>query len=145
MRRNLDALSPPSTTQSARLRHATYSTHRLELIESERTFDAPRSRDMAHPQHAPPFILADGEIEVTERAPGLERFSWALYDFANTIFSMNVASLYFTVWLVSDLGVSSTTNAVASSIASILVVLAIPFLGALSDARRRRKVWVIAF
>src|SRR3954464_2996228 len=145
MRRNLDALFPPSTTQSARLRHATYSTHRLELIESERTFDAPRSRDMAHPQHAPPFILADGEIEVIERAPSLERFSWALYDFANTIFSMNVATLYFAVWLVSDLGVSNTMDAAANAVASLLVVLSIPFLGALSDSRRRRKAWVVGF
>ena len=38
----------------------------------------------------------------SERAPLRERASWALYDFANTIFSMNVATLYFAVWLVSD-------------------------------------------
>src|SRR6478672_5922086 len=31
----------------------------------------------------------------TLRAPWRERASWALYDFANTIFSMNVATLYF--------------------------------------------------
>jgi UMF1 family MFS transporter len=100
---------------------------------------------MAHPQHAAAFMLANGEIRPVTRAPLLERFSWALYDFANTIFSMNVATLYFTVWLVSDLGVSSTTEAAASAIASVLVVLSIPFLGALSDARRRRKAWVVGF
>lgn len=58
---------------------------------------------------------------------------------------MNIATLYFAVWLVSDLGVSNTTDAVANAIASILVVLSIPFLGALSDTRRRRKVWVVGF
>ena len=58
---------------------------------------------------------------------------------------MNVATLYFTVWLVSDLGVSNTLDAVANAIASALVVLAIPFLGALSDVRRRRKAWVVGF
>jgi MFS transporter, UMF1 family len=100
---------------------------------------------MAHPQHAIPLILADGEIRPVVRAPAVERFSWALYDFSNTIFSMNVASLYFTVWLVSDLGVSNTMDAVANGIASLLVVFSIPFLGALSDARRRRKVWVVGF
>lgn len=100
---------------------------------------------MAHPHHVAPVIRADGEIRPVVRAPGIERFSWALYDFANTIFSMNVASLYFAVWLVSDLGVSSTTNAVANGIASVLVVLSIPFLGALSDSRRRRKPWVVGF
>jgi UMF1 family MFS transporter len=100
---------------------------------------------MAHPQHATPFMVANGEIRPATRAPLIERFSWALYDFANTIFSMNVATLYFTVWLVSDLGVSSTMEATANAIASMLVVLAIPFLGALSDARRRRKAWVVGF
>jgi hypothetical protein len=32
-----------------------------------------------------------------------ERVSWALYDFANTVFSMNIATLYFAAWLVADL------------------------------------------
>jgi UMF1 family MFS transporter len=100
---------------------------------------------MAHPQHAPPIVRFDGEIRPPRRAPRTERLSWALYDFANTIFSMNIASLYFAVWLVSDLGVSNTTDAIANGVASLLVVLSIPVLGALSDARRRRKPWVVGF
>ncbi|HXT18095.1 MAG TPA: MFS transporter [Gemmatimonadaceae bacterium] len=100
---------------------------------------------MAHPQHAIPLVLADGEIRAVERAPTLERSSWALYDFSNTIFSMNIATLYFTVWLVDDLGVSNTLDAAAGAVASLLVVVAIPFLGALSDVRRRRKPWVVGF
>lgn len=100
---------------------------------------------MAHPQHAIPIILTDGEVRPIVRAPVLERLSWALYDFSNTIFSMNVATLYFTVWLVSDLGVSNTMEAAASAVASALVVLSIPFLGAMSDVRRRRKPWVVGF
>jgi UMF1 family MFS transporter len=100
---------------------------------------------MAHPEHAIPLVLPGGEIRATVRAPWLERLSWALYDFSNTIFSMNVATLYFTVWLVSDLGVSNTLDAAANAAASALVFVAIPFLGALSDVRRRRKRWVIGF
>jgi UMF1 family MFS transporter len=100
---------------------------------------------MAHVQQAPPISFTSGDVRVIQRAPVVERLSWALYDFANTIFSMNVASLYFTVWLVSDLGASNTMSAVGGGIASALVVLAIPFLGALSDARRRRKAWVVGF
>ena len=86
-----------------------------------------------------------GDIVMAQRAPWRERASWALYDFANTIFSMNVATLYFSVWLIKDLGASSTLYAVGSDISSILVVLSVPFLGALSDARRRRKPWVMWF
>jgi UMF1 family MFS transporter len=100
---------------------------------------------MAHPHHPAPAIRPDGEVRPVGRAPAIERFSWALYDFANTIFSMNIATLYFAVWLVSDLGVSNTADAVANGIASILVFLSIPFLGALSDSRRRRKPWVVGF
>lgn len=100
---------------------------------------------MAHPEHVMPFVLADGELRVATRAPLVERLSWALYDFANTIFSMNIATLYFAVWLVDDLRVSNTMTASASAVASALVALAIPFLGALSDERRRRKVWVVGF
>jgi MFS transporter, UMF1 family len=81
----------------------------------------------------------------TARAPVRERASWALYDFANTIFSMNVATLYFSVWLIADLQASNTVYAVGNGISSILVVLSVPVLGAVSDARRRRKPWVVGF
>jgi MFS transporter, UMF1 family len=81
----------------------------------------------------------------SERAPTRERASWALYDFANTIFSMNVATLYFSVWLIADLQASNTVYAVGNGISSILVVLSVPVLGAVSDARRRRKPWVVGF
>jgi len=100
---------------------------------------------MANPQQALPIPMSSALPVVSERAPAYERLSWALYDFSNTIFSMNVATLYFTVWLVSDLGASNTTEALASAIASALVVISIPFLGALSDVRRRRKPWVVGF
>jgi UMF1 family MFS transporter len=81
----------------------------------------------------------------SRRAPWRERASWALYDFANTIFSMNVATLYFAVWLISDLGASNTAYAVGNGVSSLLVVLSVPVLGALSDARGRRKPWVVSF
>jgi UMF1 family MFS transporter len=82
---------------------------------------------------------------VPVRAPVRERGSWALYDFANTIFSMNVATLYFSVWLIKDLGASSTLYALGNGISSLLVVLSVPLLGAISDATRRRKPWVVGF
>src|SRR5438128_9487982 len=79
------------------------------------------------------------------RAPARERWSWALYDFSNTIFSMNVATLYFAVWFVKDIGASEVQYATANGIASVMVVAAIPILGAISDVRRRRKLWVVWF
>src|SRR6476646_2666199 len=78
-------------------------------------------------------------------APARERYSWALYDFANTVFSMNIATLYFSAWLVADLGHSNTLYATVNGIASALVVVSIPLFGAISDATQRRKPWVVGF
>jgi UMF1 family MFS transporter len=100
---------------------------------------------MAHPAHEPARYDRAGEARVPVRAPFRERFSWALYDFANTIFSMNIATLYFTAWMVEDLKSSNTLYAVTNGVASALVVLCVPVLGAISDARRRRKRWVVGF
>jgi UMF1 family MFS transporter len=95
--------------------------------------------------HPAPVLTAEGEIRPVTRAPALERWSWALYDFSNTIFSMNVATLYFAVWLVTDIGASEVQYATANGIASVMVVAAIPVLGAISDVRRRRMPWVVGF
>ena len=88
---------------------------------------------------------APGLPLVNAMAPARERWSWALYDFANTIFSMNIATLYFAVWMVSDLRGSNTDVALGNGIASILVMISIPVLGAISDVTRRRKPWVVGF
>jgi UMF1 family MFS transporter len=77
--------------------------------------------------------------------PFRERISWALYEFANTVFSMNMATLFFSAWLVKDLGHSNTLFATVNGIASAMVVLSIPLLGAISDATQRRKPWVVGF
>ncbi len=79
------------------------------------------------------------------RAPARERWCWAVFDFANTIWSMNVATLYFSVWLIADLGASNTAYAVGNGLSSLLVALSIPLLGAVSDARGRRLPWVVGF
>jgi UMF1 family MFS transporter len=96
-----------------------------------------------HDSH--PGLADSSSVVVTVHAPVRERASWALYDFANTIFSMNVATLYFSVWLIKDLGASSTLYALGNGISSFLVVLSVPLLGAISDATRRRKPWVVGF
>jgi len=79
------------------------------------------------------------------RAPARERWSWAIYDFAATLFSMNMLSLYFAVWLVSDLHAPNTVVAIANGITAILVVLSLPVFGTLSDVSGRRKPWVTGF
>jgi UMF1 family MFS transporter len=89
-------------------------------------------------------VSAGGDLN-PPLAPFRERLSWALYDFANTVFSMNIATLYFAAWLVADLGHSNTLYAIVNGIASALVVVSIPIFGAISDATQRRKPWVVGF
>jgi MFS transporter, UMF1 family len=88
-------------------------------------------------------VTPSGELRVLERAPIVERASWALYDFANTIFSMNIATLYFAVWIVTERGASATMFSIATTASSAVVLFAAPYLGARSDLSRRRKPWVV--
>jgi MFS transporter, UMF1 family len=88
-------------------------------------------------------VTPTGELRVRARAPALERVSWALYDFANTIFSMNIATLYFPVWIVTERGASATAWSLATSASAIVVLFAAPYFGAWSDVSRRRKPWVV--
>lgn len=71
-----------------------------------------------------------------EKAPA---FSWALYDFANTLYSMNVVSLYFPLWLTVDKGLPEIAYSAVYSGAIILAAFLSPWLGALSDKWKSRK------
>lgn len=68
--------------------------------------------------------------------------AWILYDFANTAFSMNVVSLYFGVWLISELHQHDLIVGLANSGSMILVALTMPYLGEISD-RRGNKLWFL--
>ncbi|HET8522115.1 MAG TPA: MFS transporter [Thermomicrobiales bacterium] len=63
---------------------------------------------------------------------------WILYDLANVVYSINIGSLYFSLWVVNDAGGSDGHFGVASSTSMALVFIAAPFLGALSDLAPRR-------
>jgi MFS transporter, UMF1 family len=65
-------------------------------------------------------------------------FSWALYDFANTTFSLNVVSRYLPLLIVEDLHRRDLEVSIAYSGSMIAVALAAPLLGALSDFSGRR-------
>src|SRR4029078_12710819 len=77
----------------------------------------------------------------SRRASWVERYSWALYDFAHTIWSLNITSLHFTRWLVAVLGSSNSAVAWGTALSSILMAISAPVFGAISDDRRRRKRW----
>ena len=70
-------------------------------------------------------------------------FSWALYDFANTIFSMNILSLYFPLWVTGELGGKDIHYSAALSLSVVLAAVSMPVIGAFSDQRKSRMPWLI--
>ncbi len=69
---------------------------------------------------------------------------WAIYDFANTIFSMNIATMYFAQWVVVDNGVEDIYYSISYSASMLLVALTMPALGAISDAKGKRLPFLLA-
>ena len=66
--------------------------------------------------------------------------SWAFYDFANTIFSMNVISLYFALWVIVDHGGQDILYSGALSLSMIAVAVSAPIFGVISDQTGRRRL-----
>src|SRR5512142_2389719 len=69
--------------------------------------------------------------------------SWVLYDLANTIYSMNIASLYFSLWVVNVMGGLDRDFAWATSISQALIFVLAPFIGALTDQAPRRVPFLV--
>ncbi len=77
--------------------------------------------------------------------------AWALYDWANSAFALAVLTAFVPVMLASawNDGAPSTVTTfrlgLANGLASLIVVLLAPLLGAMTDQARRRKPWLALF
>lgn len=69
----------------------------------------------------------------------LRAISWAFYDFANTIYSMNIITLYFALWVTVDKGGEDILYSIAYSTSLILSAFLEPILGAYSDSVGQKK------
>lgn len=76
---------------------------------------------------------------MTSKPDKLAIVSWSLYDFANTIFSMNVISLYFALWVTVDQGGKDIYYSFALSGSMLAVALSVPVFGAVSDQTGKRR------
>ena len=76
---------------------------------------------------------------------GREIISWALYDFASTIFSANIVAIYFPLWVTQELGGKDIHYSLVLSASMLAVALTMPVLGTLSDRWGRRKPLLILF
>ena len=70
--------------------------------------------------------------------------AWAFYDFANTIYSLNIISVFFPAFIVSDLKLADAYYAYPMSLSLLIVALISPLMGGLSDQMGgRRMPWLI--
>lgn len=72
-------------------------------------------------------------------------FSWGLYDLANQFFALNVVSLYFVRWVTIEKGMPDLMYSVAFGLSILTVAISAPVLGALSDATREKRPFLVYF
>jgi len=72
-------------------------------------------------------------------------FGWVTYDLANTIFSMGVVSLFFSLWIREAAGAerADTVWGIILAISYSIIFVASPLLGSMSDRARRRMPFLI--
>ncbi len=68
---------------------------------------------------------------------------WAIYDFANTIFSMNIVTMYFAQWVVVDNKMEDIYYSISYAASMLLVAITMPALGAISDAKGKRLPFLL--
>jgi MFS transporter, UMF1 family len=72
-------------------------------------------------------------------------FGWVTYDLANTIFSMGVVSLFFSLWIREAAGAerADTVWGIILALSYSIIFVASPLLGAMSDRARRRMPFLV--
>jgi UMF1 family MFS transporter len=84
---------------------------------------------------------------LTRSGSAVEGLAWALYDFANTIFSFAIVSFAMSLWATSFLGETEGQRwfGIAVSVSVLVNAAVSPVLGAMSDRTRRRKPFLLVF
>ncbi len=77
------------------------------------------------------------------------RWSWALYDWANSPFTTLVITFifpaYFQAGIVKDAVAGQALWGYAIAASGLVIAIVAPVLGAIADAAGRRKPWILAF
>src|SRR4029450_3938919 len=71
--------------------------------------------------------------------------SWALWDFAYSVFSFLLVVRYFGTWVIDDLGRPDWYVAMTQFVVVLFLLVAMPLGGALADQLGRRKPFLLAF
>src|SRR5215210_6557576 len=70
-------------------------------------------------------------------------WSYVLFNLGDTPFAATILTLYFPLWLTEEYAAGPALFNYATAIASLLVVLSAPALGAICDLRPRRKPYLV--
>ncbi|MEN6430709.1 MAG: MFS transporter [Coriobacteriales bacterium] len=90
--------------------------------------------------HAPESVVSDAAAWRTTRASVI---AWVLYDLANTTFALGVGSRYFAPWVVQTQGGRDWWIGLSTACAMLVVIIAAPWIGALSDHVGKRRPFLI--
>ena len=71
--------------------------------------------------------------------------AWALYDFANTIFSYAVITRYFNEWIIVERDEPDYYVGLMGFVVALALVAALPPVGAIADRYGARKPFLVAF
>ncbi|WP_426448758.1 MFS transporter [Paenibacillus sp. S-38] len=100
----------------------------------------------------PPASAADTSRRGAALFLSLPILAWALYDFANTIFTSNIVTIFFPFYLKEAVGGSETANQIAgtfitytNALSSLFLVLLSPLYGVWIDRTGRKKMYLVPF
>jgi len=71
--------------------------------------------------------------------------SWGMYDLANTIFTINIITLYFALWVTVDKAGRDIYYSLAIALSMIFAAISEPIMGAVSDRHGKRMPSLICF
>ena len=70
-------------------------------------------------------------------------WAWVLYDFANTVFSVSILTVFFPLWVDQQIGHGAWLVNLATAVSALLVFFTVPALGAMADLRQRRVPYLV--
>jgi MFS transporter, UMF1 family len=80
---------------------------------------------------------------MADRSKALAVWAWVLYDFANTIFSVSILTVFFPLWVDAEVGNGAPLVNAATAVSALLVLFTAPALGAIADFRQRRVPYLV--
>jgi len=78
-----------------------------------------------------------------ETSKKLAVWAWVLYDFANTIFSVSILTVFFPLWVDQQIGDGAWLVNLATAVSALLIFFTAPALGAMADLRQRRVPYLV--